>query len=581
MGKDINNIKSLFLKLLPAQVFVVITSMLSGLISGLITGSHLNSDSMVALGLVLPLTSIVGAVAMIVSGGVGVLSGRFMGMGQVKKLNNVFSTAVLFASIIGIAFAVTAFVFSNQLAILFGANEATLLYTSTYIRGLAIGLIPMLIVPTFMTFLQMCNKSSISLVATILLACFNICFALLSINVFNLGIFGIGISTSLSQVLSMLAIIIYFVAKKDIATFSLKMFEKNILLDIIKLGSPACLANFLYSIRNIFINKYALSVGGLGAVNALSIMNSCAFLDSVNIGLASTVTMLASVFAGERDSKSIKGLAKVAIITGEIIDAVRIVLVFFLSERISILFGAQGEVIKLSKDLLFIYNLASPFNILVCTLISSNQSLGKVAYCNFVYLFNCIITPLLCCVTLTKVIGIYGVFVCYALAEIVSLIIMIIATSIINKAPVKSFYDLIHFDSNFEIKDKMSISINDAKGVVEVSEKIQAFCKTKGIDSKRSMLAGLCMEEMAGNVVEHGFDKDNIENTIDIFVHIIDNEISMRLRDNCVPFDPKSKLEMYDSNDPTKNIGIKLVTKIAKSMNYQTTFGLNVLTIKL
>ena len=54
-----------------------------------------------------------------------------------------------------------------------------------------------------------------------------------------------------------------------------------------------------------------------------------------------------------------------------------------------------------------------------------------------------------------------------------------------------------------------------------------------------------------------------------------------RLRDNCVPFDPHTKLEMYTGDDPLKNIGIKMVSKIAKEMNYQTTFGMNVLMIRL
>ena len=49
----------------------------------------------------------------------------------------------------------------------------------------------------------------------------------------------------------------------------------------------------------------------------------------------------------------------------------------------------------------------------------------------------------------------------------------------------------------------------------------------------------------------------------------------------CVPFDPKSKLKIVDTEDPVKNIGIKLVSKLAKEMNYQTTFGMNVLTIVL
>ena len=89
------------------------------------------------------------------------------------------------------------------------------------------------------------------------------------------------------------------------------------------------------------------------------------------------------------------------------------------------------------------------------------------------------------------------------------------------------------------------------------------------------------MEEMAGNIVEHGFTKDNKKHRIDAFVSVEENDVSMRLRDDCVPFDPYEKLKMYQDDDPTKNIGIKMVTKLAKEMNYQVNFGMNVLMIKI
>ena len=96
------------------------------------------------------------------------------------------------------------------------------------------------------------------------------------------------------------------------------------------------------------------------------------------------------------------------------------------------------------------------------------------------------------------------------------------------------------------------------------------------------MLAGLCREEMAANIVEHGFKKGRKkDHSINIFACVENDEVLLRLRDNCEKFDPNTKLKMYTDDDPTKNVGIKMVSKIAKEMNYQTTFGMNVLTIKL
>ena len=169
----------------------------------------------------------------------------------------------------------------------------------------------------------------------------------------------------------------------------------------------------------------------------------------------------------------------------------------------------------------------------------------------------------------------------YTIAEIVTLAIFYINACIQNKKIVTTVDELIYLGNDFDATKRYTISINKIEEVVDVSRGIESFCKDNGIDSKRAMLSGLCAEEMAGNIVEHGFKKDKKKNNmIDVLACIENDEVYLRLRDNCVPFDPHTKLKMY-TDDPLKNVGIKMVSKIAKQMNYQTTFGMNVLTIRL
>ena len=95
------------------------------------------------------------------------------------------------------------------------------------------------------------------------------------------------------------------------------------------------------------------------------------------------------------------------------------------------------------------------------------------------------------------------------------------------------------------------------------------------------MLAGLAMEEMAGNVVEHGFTKDNKKHTIIIKVTCKENEVLLRIKDDCVAFDPQSRNGLDDTSDPTRNVGIRMLYKIAKDVYYQNVLGLNVLSVKI
>jgi len=130
-------------------------------------------------------------------------------------------------------------------------------------------------------------------------------------------------------------------------------------------------------------------------------------------------------------------------------------------------------------------------------------------------------------------------------------------------------------------EDRISLSLHSMEEVIRISQKIQNFCLDRGIDARRAYLAGLCMEEMAGNVVSHGFSMDTKKHSVDIRVVHKENHLILRIRDDCVPFDPGSRRKMMDPEDITKNIGIRMVTAMASDVTYQSVLGLNVLTINI
>ena len=53
---------------------------------------------------------------------------------------------------------------------------------------------------------------------------------------------------------------------------------------------------------------------------------------------------------------------------------------------------------------------------------------------------------------------------------------------------------------------QLSITVTSMDEVIDLSKRAQAFCTARGIDERRSKLSGLCIEEMAGNIVDYGFD---------------------------------------------------------------------------
>ena len=60
-----------------------------------------------------------------------------------------------------------------------------------------------------------------------------------------------------------------------------------------------------------------------------------------------------------------------------------------------------------------------------------------------------------------------------------------------------------------------------------------------------------------------------------------DHDVILRIKDDCVPFDPHERMDIAASDDPVKNIGIRLVFRTAKDVQYQNILGLNVLTVRI
>jgi anti-sigma regulatory factor (Ser/Thr protein kinase) len=128
---------------------------------------------------------------------------------------------------------------------------------------------------------------------------------------------------------------------------------------------------------------------------------------------------------------------------------------------------------------------------------------------------------------------------------------------------------------------RLDLTVRSMEEVVTISQKIQNFCTEKGIDNRRSYLAGLATEEMAGNIVEHGFAGDNRAHSIDVRVVHKGDDIILRLRDDCRPFDPVTMNRIAEGDDSGANIGLKMIFGILKDVEYQNILGMNVLTMKI
>ena len=75
--------------------------------------------------------------------------------------------------------------------------------------------------------------------------------------------------------------------------------------------------------------------------------------------------------------------------------------------------------------------------------------------------------------------------------------------------------------------------------------------------------------------------EDPGENSVDIRVVHKGEDVILRIRDNCEAFNPSEYARLMDPGDLGRNVGIRLVYRMARDVSYQNLLGLNVLTMRI
>lgn len=306
---------------------------------------------------------------------------------------------------------------------------------------------------------------------------------------------------------------------------------------------------------------------------------------SVPFGMEIVSRVLFSVAVGEEDRRSLTDIMRTVFNKAIPIVLVMTAFVVALAVPFTILFyqDATQEVYQMTVGAFRILPLAFTMSLLCLSFNSYAQPIGKKALAHVAVLFDGVLGVAGCTALLIGSLGIYGFYWGHFIGGVISFLVFVVYACYKNKHFPKNMDELMVIPKDFGVgvKDRLELSVQNTEDVVHVAETVQTFCKDHGVDAKKAYYAALCMEEMAGNIVDHGFTKDKKKHKTDIRVTYKEDGLILRIKDDCKPFDPAERKNLIDPDDPCKNIGIRMVYKIADDIDYQNMLGLNVLTMKI
>ena len=583
---DGNLITRTFFRLLPIQILLAAINAVNNTVSSLFAANSVGPAAMSAIGFYNPINTLMCAVTGLFVCGSQIICGKYMGANQMDKTRNVFAVDILSSLLFS-----AVYIALHLLAVPFGwmglftKDPEVRVYLDQYVLGRAIGIIPYVLGQQFAAFLSLENKTARTTVASVAFIFVNLVTNYLFVSRWKMQAFGLALASSVGLWVFFLVELAYYLGKKSVMKIRFRGIKKEDFGKIFTTGLPGALGDGYQTIRGLILNALIPIYAGSAGMSALSTTNSFVGLFwTIPSAMLVVSRMLMSVSIGEEDRRSLTDVMRHMFKWSIPIMAVIAVTIALLAEPITNLYyhDPTSEVYKMTVWGMRLMPLVMPLAIPTMNGVCYAQSSGKQVLVNILTAFDGFIGVCLFSLILVPSMSINGVYWATILNSIFADLIIVIYSIIRNKHFPRTMDEYMVIPADFGVSeaDRIDMTVRNMEDVMTVSLKVTDFCREKGIDAKRTFHASLFLEEMAGNVVDHGFNKDKKSHLIDIRVAKKNDELILRIKDDCKPFDPASRSKLFDPEDPAKNVGLRMIYSMAEKVEYNNILGLNVLTIR-
>ena len=581
------NLTGVMLKsLIPAQILSAALVNANSFLDSIITGALLGSEAIAAISFAQPVTMLIAMLGGALAAGVQVLCGRYVGRGDGEGANRVLTVTAFWSVLAGVLIMLPCLLCPEQISALMGAEGEDLVRCADYLKGMSWGIIFTLFSTSLMTFMQLDNASNMAMAATVSLLAANIGFDILNIAVLKQGMLGMGLATTYSYAAMMLVGVIYYVSKKCNFKIKPKLISMKESGQIFYYGLSGAFAPLALGFRAFFLNNLCFRLAGTIGVSAVGIFYTMSgFVSALACGVGGAAGILSSVFVGERNRSSLQELVPMAIKKGMLLHLAAYAAVFVAAKPLALAFGTAGADIPFVVHAIRCSMTCLLVNYFAAICFSIYKSLGNTWLVSICSVLDYLVFQLAFALAFSGTIGINAVWFSSIFSELSVLLVMVLFYRRKSGKFPESIFSYIFVPESVSAKkaDCFDMSMRTLEEVESASKQVIGLCESKGMDSRRSYYCGLCIEEQCVNIIQHGFTKggDPEKFSIDLRMIYEDGRVIISLRDNCKKFDPTCWRRKESETDPLKGIGIMMVQKLASSVSYHHTLGLNVLSIEI
>lgn len=372
---------------IPTTISMLITNIYN-LADTYFVGS-LGESQQAATGVLFTLQCIIQAIAFMLGHGSGAFVSKALADKNTKEATRYVSSAFFLG--LGLSLLLTGFglCFIKPFMLLLGSTDTILPYAIDYGFWVLISCPFMVCSLVLNNNLRYEGKAFYAMFGLTAGGLLNILGDYIFIKLLGLGVYGAGMSTAISQMISFL-LLLFFYMKMSQSKISLReiCIKWNLYLSIIKVGFPSLIRQGLTSISNGLLNNIAKPFGD-AAIAAISVINRfSSFVMCVGLGIGQGFQPVAAFNYQAKQYSRVKKSLLFTLLFGTIFVGLLASIGLIIPAQIISIFQKSEEVIKIGKLGLRIASVGVIFLPLSVTVNMLYQSIRKSAIASFLALLR-------------------------------------------------------------------------------------------------------------------------------------------------------------------------------------------------
>ena len=584
-------IRNTFYIQLLAFILLSLSSSVGSMVDGVVIGQFLGVDSTAAFGIINPLMIAFSIIGAVVSAGARNRFTKLLGAGKTEQARNVFSLACILSTGIATALMLFLIIFSGPVTRALGAsgNTADLLpQARNYLIGISFGLPAMNLVRVLNGFMALDNDRNLPVISSIFLTVSDILMDLAAVLFFHGGTLEMGVATSISYYVALAVLLTHFRKKDIFLRFQFRGLPWDETSAILGKGMPSGVCRLGNTLRCIFMNRMLALIASAAAIAAYSVHRQAdSFFNPVTIGMADTVALLAGILVGEEDRPMMKRLLFTSVQATFVITVGIAALIWILAPQFASLYIKENpEALRLAVTAVRCYAIGMPINGLNLIYLNYFQGIGKsvlASVSGFVCESGLLI---LSAAAMMPVLGADAVWWAYPVSQFLVMcyygIVVAVESRRIRIHREGLWNRVLLLPDTFDVSDtdKLDVTITMMDDVMQLTDAVWNFCDAHDCDSTQRNHLVLSVEELAGNVIRHGF-ADGKPHCIEVRILKKPSGYYCRFRDDCLIFDPVRQVRLLSDEDPTYHIGLRMIATLAKDIQYTCVLKLNNILVKI